>query len=221
MGNSALTYPVLESELRLGGTCTVLVKNQPCGFWIQDSLRVGISRHRPCFSSAFLPHISNVVLMGSKKKMGRVAARRIVAVVADVQPVWNRAVMNLIRDAVGLYGIRLLGVLAEVKTAIAMSIRGASPSPACQRSVRHGDVRVKALLHIHAGLARGHAVSAVELIVRSANAVLRIAKRARASGDGTLKMRHGLALLAPFPRTVTRRGGFVMPIFYHGCGDFR
>lgn len=81
----------------------------------------GQLQHIPVLSSP----VTHVVECGSKKKVGRIHARAVVAAVANKQPIGNRPADNRPSDAVG--------VVAFVELAVAGFAPGEAPVPACAR----------------------------------------------------------------------------------------
>lgn len=53
-------------------------------------------------ATSLTSHVVNVVLMRSEKQVGRIAAGRIVAVVADIHALWNWPIMQFVAKAMGV-----------------------------------------------------------------------------------------------------------------------
>lgn len=100
-------------------------------------------------------HISGVVLFSSKIQMVRTDARRIVAVVKHAQAIWNRANIQLVRDAMRA-ACDYMAFRANADRAITLVRRTASPEPAGFRLI---DLRPESLLkqRFHEGLATSQA----------------------------------------------------------------
>lgn len=79
--------------------------------------------------SALFSHVSDVVLLGSEKVMGRVAAKRVVAFVADIRARWNGPVFQRVSHAMR----PLRDFVAYRKLPVALVANMTIPKPAIIR----------------------------------------------------------------------------------------
>lgn len=90
---------------------------------------------RMCFASrahasAFLVHISNVIRIRSDEQMCRITAGRIVAVMADEQTFWNRAISDFERDSRCARTTAIDASTAKCDEAVSSAAIACDPRPA-------------------------------------------------------------------------------------------
>lgn len=101
---------------------------------------VGLSRMVVRAVTPLRGHITQVVARRAEKEMVRSDALRVVAAVADEQPIGDRVVVQLPRKAVGKQRARRMS--AGIQLAVAVAVQRSSPLPA---PVRLADLRPEAI----------------------------------------------------------------------------
>lgn len=92
---------------------------------LRPTARTSSQRH----VAPFRAHVANVILGRAKEQVGGVDTRRVIAMMAHKQTLWNRAIVKLIGNAVRRYA----GVGVKPETTIPGCIVIASPKPTAIR----------------------------------------------------------------------------------------